>query len=117
MRELKGDQPIAFEAVREYIDTETGLCLIQGYAGTGKTFLMGDIVQYCSMKSISILVTAPTHKAVKVLKDKINHNTNYSTIHAGLGMKEFIDDHGILSFRADPLAGYPAEKYDMVIID
>lgn len=117
MRELKGEQPIAFEKLKEFVDIGTGMHLLQGYAGTGKTFLMGEIVQYCKMKSVSILATAPTHKAVKVLKDKTQISTDFATIHSALGMKEFIDDDGNLSFRSDPLLGYPAEKYDLILID
>lgn len=117
MRELKGEQPKAFERLKEFVDIGTGMYLLQGYAGTGKTFLMGEVVEYCKMKAISILVTAPTHKAVKVLKDKTKIAADFSTIHAALGMKEYIDDDGVLSFRSDPLLGYPAEKYDLILID
>jgi hypothetical protein len=117
MRTLIGDQPRAFEEVKIFVDGQPGLHLLHGYAGTGKTFLMGEINQYCQMKGISTLVTAPTHKAVKVLKQKMQQNADYATTHAALGMKESIDDHGVLTFKADPMMGYPAEKYDLLVID
>lgn len=117
MRELKGDQPIAFEEIVQFINSDNSLHLLQGYAGTGKTFLMSEVAHFIRMKGVSLLVTAPTHKAVKVLRRLVGSLYQYSTIHAALGMKESIDDHGKVSFKNDPKLGYPAEKYQIIIVD
>jgi exodeoxyribonuclease-5 len=45
--------------------------LLTGYAGTGKTTLMQDIAIECRARGLSIVLTAPTHKAVSVLERKL----------------------------------------------
>jgi len=117
MRTLRGQQPQAFEAIRNFIKSDRKMHLLQGYAGTGKTYLLRDVVDFIQMNRLQVVATAPTNKAVKVLKALIRLEGNFSTIHSALGMKEYIDDQGIQHFRSDPKAGYPAEKYDIIIID
>lgn len=45
--------------------------LLKGPAGTGKTTVMVACVIFLTLRGIRVQVTAPTHKAVKVLADKI----------------------------------------------
>src|SRR5664279_5443518 len=117
MRELKAQQAVAFEDIRIFIEIGSGMHLLTGAAGTGKTFTLREVVEYAIMKHIKVIVTAPTNKAVKVLKKMVDLKVIFATIHSALGMKEFIDPHGVLSFKADPKAGYPAEDYDLIIVD
>ena len=117
MKELKAEQAVAFEEIRTFLENGSSMHLLTGAAGTGKTYTLGEVVSYCLMKHTKVLVTAPTNKAVRILKKIINQNVTYSTIHSALGLKEFIDIHGALSFKADPGAGYPAEDYAVIIID
>ena len=84
---------------------------------TGKTYTLGEVVSYALMQHISVLVTAPTNKAVKVLKKIVNEKVEYSTIHSALGMKEYIDPHGVLSFKNDPKAKHWADNYKLIIVD
>ncbi len=66
-------------------------CLLQGAAGTGKTTLVVDIIN--SLRAgASIALTAPTHKAAKVLyrmavRQGISHLVQVMTIHSALGLK------------------------------
>lgn len=116
-RQLLGDQPRAFEAIRIFlIMGGGGMYLLQGYAGTGKTFLLTDIVNFIDTRG-RVIVTAPTHKAVKVLRDMIGNDTDYKTTHAALGMKQIINDDGTITFRNDPSLGFPAEDYTHIIVD
>jgi ATP-dependent exoDNAse (exonuclease V) alpha subunit len=117
MRKLQGEQPQAFEEIRAFLESDRKMHMLTGAAGTGKTYTLGEVVSYCLMKHIKVLVTAPTNKAVRVLKKIVDEKTDYRTIHSALGLKEFIDPHGVLSFKADPTAGYPAEDYAVIIID
>jgi len=118
MKELKGDQPKAFKEITEFIDQSGyGMLLLQGYAGTGKTFLSGEIVEYIRSKFKSVLVTAPTHQAVKVLRMHLPQKTECATTYSALGMKEYIDDQGVLSFRRDPKQPSIVSKFSVFIVD
>lgn len=72
---------------------------LTGAAGCGKTFLTAKIIeslQYLKIKNYDgICMTAPTHKAVTVLKEILSLNdvktNNYKTIHAFLGLKPYND--------------------------
>lgn len=90
--------------------------LLTGTAGTGKTYLLEDIVDYMNKKG-KVLITAPTHKAVKVLKHFITSRSDFSTTHSALGMKEYISEDGELSFKRDPMMGYPADSYTHMLVD
>ncbi|WP_424813550.1 ATP-dependent DNA helicase [Roseococcus sp. YIM B11640] len=45
--------------------------LLTGYAGSGKTFLMQRLTHSWRMRGLRVALTAPTHKAVAVLKRKL----------------------------------------------
>lgn len=59
---------------------------LSGYAGTGKTTLLNEIVQNAEDHFRRVGVTATTNKAVKVLVDRVKAS-NYSTIHSVLNIK------------------------------
>ena len=118
MRILKGDQPVAFEEIKTFLSSDKGFHLLQGAAGCGKTFTLGEVVSYCMMINLSVIVTSPTHKALRVLKKLVDQPTiRFSTIHSALGMKEYIDPHGVLSFKNDPKARHWVDDYKTVIVD
>jgi exodeoxyribonuclease-5 len=98
---------------------------LRGPAGTGKTFLSLSIVQTLLDKNMTIAVLAPTHQAVKVIKNTINiehKNIVYSTLHAFLGLKpgDIDPKTGERKFKkvtgknASPLSKM---KVDVVILD
>lgn len=65
--------------------------VLQGYAGSGKTYLMQAVVRELQKSKVRVVVTAPTHKAVQVLADKMNEfglgDVDAMTIHSLLGLK------------------------------
>lgn len=80
------DQRIALEKVSAFLDKKIessmdNYFLLAGYAGTGKTTIAENIVNY----GIS-LVMAPTNKAVKVLKSKLEGKVSAEvrTIHSAI---------------------------------
>jgi len=100
---LNGDQLKAFDKIMETLqDPEKEYFSLEGYAGTGKTYLVGKIVQ-CIDGAVAL--SAPTNKAVKVLydnkliltevpeeseipkKDRPNGNVAYATIHKLLALR------------------------------
>ena len=69
---LTKSQSAALDALIAFAtDTEPGfsLCTLEGYAGTGKTTLVGHLLPHLS--GLSVAVMAPTNKAVGVLQEKI----------------------------------------------
>lgn len=70
-----------------------------GAAGTGKTTLLTNILLSYE-RLYDIRFTAPTHKAVSVLQEKIrNTNIQFSTIHSLLKCKMCIDENGQRCFK------------------
>lgn len=112
---LNEAQKSIFNNVVKYIDGDDEFegidaFMINGYAGTGKTFLIKRIIEYiCAVETGNICVTAPTNKAVKVLAEgmdtifiedgqRMNSDVCYCTTHKYLNLKEAVDDEGNISF-------------------
>ncbi len=53
--------------------------LLNGYAGTGKTTVIGALVRACTARSIPVVLMAPTGRAAKVLSAACRHPA--ATIH------------------------------------
>lgn len=79
-----------------------GVTCLTGGPGTGKSYVIGEIVRRFSG---DVCVCAPTGKAVSLLKEKLD--CKVETLHAILGVKE----------RKDLLFGGKLLKYEMVIVD
>lgn len=75
--------------------------LIKGSAGTGKTYLVNALLKQIGSNK-HILCTAPTNKALSVLKNKVDvaHNIEFATTHSALKLKRFINyNDGTVSFK------------------
>jgi hypothetical protein len=101
------------------------MMLLVGYAGTGKSFTTGRVVESLLMPDsflpLNIAVSAPTHKAVKVMKKMTEYAeaVEFATIHSLLGLKEEVDiKTGKIKFvrSGDPDAAR-IEEYDVILID
>lgn len=115
--EYTPDQQEALKSIKEWLTDETKpYKTLSGYAGTGKTTLLDAVVNYADYKGMSILVSATTNKAVKVLRDKIEADT-FGTIHSALnirpkkrGTKEIFEP---VRFGKE----LPIVQYDLVVVD
>lgn len=71
-------------------DENYSIIALSGYAGTGKTFLLSELIKFFN-KNYRQTVTAPTHKAVKVITDTLDENgaphIDSRTIHSFLKLK------------------------------
>lgn len=100
---LKHEQPTAFTNAIDFFGRDgvegVDMVLLQGYAGTGKSFVTSMIVEHLLTNNFlkrgkTISITAPTHKAVRVLRNMAaytHHDLEYRTIHSLLGLKPIIN--------------------------
>lgn len=117
MPALTDEQRIAHDVLLKYLtgqDKTYAMMVLKGYAGTGKTFTLAQIVAVLrTMNNTSedmfsgtkfrIAMSAPTNKAVRVLKNFSRNmaGVTFATIHSLLGLKEIIDDNGRQRFEQD----------------
>jgi exodeoxyribonuclease-5 len=93
--------------------------LIEGYAGTGKTTVITNFCERVKNPSKYIL-TAPTNKAVKVLREKLKKGLGIktSTIHSFLGLKiQFRKDKQVLVQDGKGKTPYLDQRGMTIIID
>ena len=116
---LTPHQQEKLEEILLLVQTGYKRILIKGSAGVGKTFLVQVLLQ--KLKSefgktySSFAVSAPTHKALAVLKSKVKGNYNFSTIHAGLQLKRKIVD-GKEHYVAPSVYRFPPFTGSQVIV-
>ena len=119
MLTLTDGQQEAYKEIKEFFeDPRTGgYHVLEGNAGTGKTFVTCQILKDTKK---DILVTAPTNKALKVLKADCGgiHNVEFKTLHSAFGLKPKIDNDGNIQFVTDAYNKKPlGYVYDIIIID
>lgn len=72
-------------------DPKRHVMTLSGAAGTGKTTVLGEAIRQAQEAGYKCLVTAPTHKAVSVLENKLADvglaSTETTTIHSLLKLK------------------------------
>lgn len=98
---LTEHQQEVFKKALEILSNQDRL-LIKGSAGVGKTFLVSELIK--ELKKFSnplVYCTAPTHKAVAVLKEKMTiPGVELLTTHSALKLKRVIDfKTGNVSFK------------------
>lgn len=114
---LNEDQEAAIELLRLFMWSNETFFLLSGCAGAGKT----TVIQYFTeeIESISIAMTAPTNKAVKVLKSMdraTDHNVEYLTVYKLLDLTMgFESDEKVVVAREGSKSSLG--QYDLVIID
>lgn len=92
--------------------------LLTGYAGTGKTTLMQEVTRELLKRRLSVVLTAPTHKAVAVLRRKLQeagiNGVDCRTISSLLSLKPKPHSDRLIftrDKRAEPVMS------DVVVID
>jgi len=89
---------------------------LQGYAGTGKTWLAADWAKQvlAANPKINIMILAPTNKALDVLREKCGHlNAGFRTIDSFLGNRIKRNDDG----EMERSQGKGSENPDLIICD
>ena len=117
---LNQDQSTIFNVLKShYLDKQFQIYLISGYAGTGKTTLITEFVKFLNEEDQVVLVTAPTHKAVKVLKKMFDssEDNEFCTIHSALSLKENILSDGTIDYILNTFNNPKISLYDYIIVD
>lgn len=125
---LTEDQQSIFDSMVKFTNQyQKNMILVQGFAGTGKSYLVNKFIEWFTLESDTLFqnvaVTAPTHKAVKVLKKMSLDNNlptekvDYSTLHSILGLRPQINDQGEQIFVKDPMLKSKFALYDLIIVD
>lgn len=109
------DQLTAIEALLSYItdpSPPTEFFVFSGFAGTGKTFCMREVVARCQKSHAKFAFTAPTNKAAKELK-KVTGDA--CTIFSLLGLR--IDKSGEVKALVAGKAPNDLSDLDVIFID
>ena len=88
MREmLTPEQTDAVNKILEFArEPGTGEMLLEGPAGSGKTLCAAVAIRMLELERLnSVLITAPTHKAARILRENLNGMTTMTT-HSALGL-------------------------------
>jgi ATP-dependent exoDNAse (exonuclease V) alpha subunit len=82
---LNEGQLKAFNGLLDFLQSNDRYVVLIGYAGTGKTYMLGKLLSICRGKKAA---TAPTNKAVKVLREGGGFGSvTYATIHQLLALR------------------------------
>ena len=121
MPELFPDQQVVCDEIVSFYHSFTNpFLLLEGWAGVGKTFTIQRAIKRLQAENpnIKIAFTAPTHKAVKVIKTMaLNYdlkNIIYKTIHSWLGLILNSDQEIKYTIKVKQGA---FEDMDLVVID
>jgi exodeoxyribonuclease-5 len=99
----------------EFEKTDSKIMTLEGYAGTGKTTLLRFLID--NLKKYSIIGSAPTHKAVAVLKKSIRIKTETLAKLLGLrpdvNLAEYTPNNPVFAQLADPVVA----EYNVLIVD
>lgn len=114
-RRLYPSQQQAIDKLSDWYNSDELECTLEGYAGTGKTYILRYFLEHIVNKSFTI--TAPTHKALRVLEAQVGRNG--MTLHSLHGLKPNIDlqNFDIENPQFDPLNPSKIQNYNLVVID
>jgi len=114
--ELTEEQTICLNKLNEFLNKKKRIFLLTGAAGTGKTTIISKFI--CNTNK-NINVCAPTHKAKKILKEKIDKDIEIETLHSFLGMRKQISPTGKQYFSSyhSNEAKQRFKECEIVIID
>lgn len=102
--DLTVSQRLALNNIESFLSDKRQDCFVlKGYAGTGKTFLIGGIVKYLTACHKTTVLMAPTGRAAHVMKErhKIPASTIHRQIYALNKLREFreINENGAITFK------------------
>ena len=113
---LTKDQENALKAMRDwYLNTNSLVAVLQGDAGTGKTYLLRRFVR--RIVRTRVAVTAPTHKAARLMEKMIGVNAKTLQSLHGLRPNFNLDSFDIDDIKFQPIADANIRYYSLIICD
>ena len=88
--ELTESQQQAKTIILKALEPKNGLCLLSGFAGTGKTFLVTNLVKEFQDEGLEVTIGTPTHKAASVCREmlfKAGLRCEVETVHKIFGLR------------------------------
>lgn len=115
--EFSEDQLEALKRMEDFVYDNNIFLTLRGYAGTGKSFIMKEFVQYLDSIDKPFVLCAPTHKAKLVLEEATGYDA--ITVHKLLSMSPNIEifelDYRDLKFMSKGFSQVPIGG--LIIID
>jgi len=117
---LTNEQKAALDSCLSYLGKGQN-CLLKGSAGTGKTTLVKFIVDAFLEAGKMVAISAPTHKAVSVLRSKVEDDPDYikfGTVHSVMRLKMERDlETGEQYFIQRNPDENPLKHFSLLIVD
>lgn len=110
---LNKDQTKALHFIKNWWSSGQMYCVLDGKGGTGKSTLVNQVLR--ELKNCTPICLAPTHEALKQLRDKIEGDYEFKTYHSALGISP-IEDTKELEFEHRELPKL-WENFNLAIID
>lgn len=87
--ELTAQQNKVFEQIKDFMNSDASVFILQGYAGTGKTTMVKVIADEIS-QTRRVVLMAPTGRAARVLQQKTGHEamTIHRAIYENVGIEQ-----------------------------
>lgn len=121
---LTKDQARAYKGLMEFINAPYNendyKRAVIGAAGVGKTYLLKAIIKNCNYAYSQIGLSAPSHKACRVLRDNlIGLGCKVNTVQSDFGLRlNFnVEDFDINNPPFDPKGNIKIDSYSLYIID
>lgn len=115
--QLAEEQIAALERMKNFLNTEESVLVLQGYAGTGKTSILNEYIRFLVSEGEDFTLCAPTHKAKLVMEEVTGREA--VTVHKLLSLAPNIEifelDYKDLKFRCNGFGEIPDNG--IVIID
>ncbi len=87
---LTGCQSQVLKELEFFLQDDTQIFILKGYAGTGKTFILKGLCQYMQANGRGFGLMAPTGRAAKIIRDKTGFVA--TTIHSRIYSQEIIKE-------------------------
>jgi exodeoxyribonuclease-5 len=107
----------ALQKIADFIDSDEDIFTLMGYAGTGKSSITKIALEYMRQRGLEINVTAPTHKAKKVIAKLANTQAVTLQKLLGLGSETKLTKTDLRNIKLTRGSKIAASRPDIVIVD